>query len=77
LVASIILPPQTIAAGSELISLSSTGKEISCGLPKTTTLAGGETLSLQINLTASGMEVASSTIADWQDGEDIDITIQK
>jgi hypothetical protein len=77
LVASIILPPQTIAAGSELISLSSTGKEISCGLPKITTLAGGETLSLQINLTASGMEVASSTIADWQDGEDIDITIQK
>jgi hypothetical protein len=77
LVASVIVPPQTFSAGVGLLQFTGSAKTLVCGLPQTATINGGETLSLQVNLTSSGLEVVSSTIADWQDGEDIDITIQK
>jgi hypothetical protein len=50
---------------------------MTCGLPETTTLNSGETLSLQVNLTSSGLDVASTSVQDWKVGEDINIVIQK
>jgi hypothetical protein len=77
LFASVIVPPQTFTAGADLLQLTCQNKEMTCGLPETTTLNSGETLSLQVNLTSSGLDVASTSVQDWKVGEDINIVIQK
>jgi hypothetical protein len=75
LLASVILPPQSFEAGDDLLQLSCSGKTMTCGLPQATTISTGETLSLQINLSSSGMEVVSSSISDWENGDSFSFTI--
>lgn len=69
-----IVAPQQIESGERFIIFTNNGYSSRYSIPQVADLQGGKTYTINMRLTSTGLEFAGSSIYDWEEGSEVEIS---